>query len=131
MPLLNEQNKPDKKPTFEARDQFLRRIPPWHLKGPSKVSSAAFQNDDNTDRMSVNWLKLSSVEHTLSGLLGYGVASISAELCYSLKQEPVYSPVVDNPAHSDIVGHKTLAISRRFRDGAQYLLYPRDQLPPK
>jgi len=126
--LSNEPNKPDNIPPFEAKDQFLRRIPPWHLKGPSKVSSAAFQNDDDTDRMSVNWLKLSSVEHTLSGFLGWGVASITAELCYSLKQEPVYSPTVDNSAHCDVVGHKTQGISRRFRNGAQYLLYPGGQL---
>jgi len=126
--LPNEQNKPDKILPFEPRDQFLRRIPPWHLKGPGKVSSAAFQNDNNTDKMSVNWLKLSSVEHTLSGFSGWGVASIGAELCYSLKQEPVYSPARDNPAHCDIVGHKGVGTSKKFRDGAQYLLYPEDKL---
>jgi len=98
------------------------------LKGPGKVSSAAFQNEKGKDRMSVNWLKLSSVDHTLSGHPGYGVASITAALCYSLEQQPVYSPAVDNAAHCDIVGHKTQGISRRFRDGAQYLCYPDAQL---
>jgi hypothetical protein len=126
--LPNQPNKFDDTPQFEPQDQFLRRIPPWHLKGPGKVSSAAFENDPDTpDKMSVNWLKLSSVQHTLSGHPGYGVASITAELCYSLKQQPVHSPLEDNAAHSDIVGDKTRGISRRFRDGAQYLCYPDDQ----
>lgn len=127
--MANQPNKCDNAPHFEPQDQFLRRIPPWHLKESGKVSSAAFENDPDTpDRMSVNWLKLSSVEHTLSGHPGYGVASITAALCCSLKQQPVYSPVEDNAAHSDIVGPKTRGISRSFRNGAQYLRYPDSQL---
>lgn len=129
MPLSNQSSECDNAPHFQPQDQFLRRIPPWHLKESGEVSSAAFDNDPDTpDRMSVNWLKLSSVEHTLSTLPRFGVASITAALCCSLKQQPVYSPAVDNAAHCDIVGHKTRGISRRFRNGAQYLRYPDCQL---
>ena len=94
------------------------------------MSSAAFDNDPDTpDRMSVNWLKLSSVAHTLSGFPHWGVASITAALCYSLKQQPIRSPAVDNVAHCDIVGQKNLRIRRALRNGAQYLRYPDNQLP--
>lgn len=122
--MSNQTNKCDNACQFEPQDQFLRRISPLWLKAPDKVSSAAFHNAKGTDRMSVNWLALSSVEHTLSGHPGYGVASITAALCYSLQQQPVYSPEEDNVAHCNIVGDKTDAISKRFRDGAQYLCYP-------
>jgi hypothetical protein len=124
--LSDEQTETIANRNFEITDQFLRRIPPWHLKPDGGISSAAFQNDDGTDMMSVNWLKLSSVEHTLCGpgLIGFGVASISAGLCYSLNQNPVYSPDIDNKAHCDIVGHKTKTISRIFSKQANYLRYP-------
>ena len=129
--MPSKKNKPDKNSPFEATDKFLRRIPPLHLKGPGRISSAAFHNDADTNMMSVNWLKLSSIEHTLSGFEGWGVAAITAELCYSLEQEPMYSPTLDNIAHCDIFGHKTRRISRKFRDGAQYLLYPGNPIPLK
>ena len=124
--MPDDQNVPYNITTFEATDQFLRRIPPLLLKKDGKISSAAFHNDRDSDRMSVNWLKLSSVEHTLSGFSGWGVASIFAQLCYSLQQEPVYSPTVDNCAHCDIVGHKTESISKKLRDGAHILRHPGD-----
>ena len=111
--------------SFVASDNFLRRIPPWHLKGSGQISSAAFQNDDGTTSFSTNWMKLSSVEDTLRNYPHFGVASISAKLCWELAQEIQWTPVNDNVAHCDIVGHKTESISKKFRNGAEYLVLPK------
>lgn len=126
MPI--EQNNSDNKFSFVPEDKFFRRIPPWWLKGPRRVSSAAFDNDKDKNSFSTNWQRKSSIEHTLIGHPGFGVASITAELCYSLNQEPKYTPEEDNAAHCDIEGHKTESIKKSFRDRAEYLLFPGDNL---
>jgi len=110
---------------FAADDSFLRRIPPqYYDPSTGKVSSAAFQNASSTKRMSVNWMKLSGVDDTLHGYPGFGVASISAELCWFLNQEVENVPSEENPAHCDIVGDKPQSVSRKFRDMAKYPRYP-------
>jgi hypothetical protein len=106
---------------FVANDKFLRRIHPDWLKQTGQISSAAFDNY----RMSTNWMKLSSVEETLSGFENYGVAAVSANLCWSLKQKIESTPVENNVAHCDIVGNKTESIKKKFRDGAEYLVLPK------
>ena len=126
--MSRESNKPNNIPTFEVKDQFFRRIPPWHLKGPHRISSAAFGNDKGKNEFSANWQRKSSIKHTLNNLSGFGVASFTAELCYSLNQEPKYTPKEDNSAHCDIVGHKTESIKKKFRDCAKYPLYPGEKL---
>ena len=110
---------------FVADDRFLRRIAPQHFDPKTgKVASAAFQNTSRTNRMSVDWMKLSAVADTLNGYLGFGVASISAGLCWSLNQDIEKTASGDNPAHCDVVGHKPKPIRRKFRDMAKYLIYP-------
>jgi hypothetical protein len=114
-----------KNQTFASHDRFLRRIhPAYYNPDTGKVMSAAFQNSSKTNRMSVDWAKLHSVNDTLQGYPGFGVASISAELCWSLKQEIERTPSPDNPAHCEVVGKKPQTVMRKFRDTAEYLLYP-------
>lgn len=110
---------------FVPDDKFLRRIPWWHLKPTGEISSAAFQNDGETNSFSTNWMKLSSIEDTLRNDPGFGVASISAKLCWELAQETRWTPVDDNVAHCDIFGHKTESISKKFRSGAELLVVPK------
>lgn len=106
-------------------DQFLRRIPPWHVKPTGEISSAAYQNDPGENSFSTNWLKFSSVEATLRDHQDFGVASIQARLCWDLKQEIEWTPKDDNTAHSDVIGHKTESIHKKFRNGATILVYPK------
>lgn len=119
-------------PSFQPEDQFLRRIPPWYFRPDGHISPAAFENDKGTNLMSVNWLKLSSVERTLDELPKtqnsnqWGVASITHKLCISLNQKPKYSPTRINQAHCDIIGKKNLKITRALRDGAICLQHPSD-----
>jgi len=110
---------------FSAHDTFLRRIHPQHYdRNTGKVSSAAFQNTSGTNRMSVDWTQLSTVEDTLSGYEGFGVASISADLCWSLSQQVERVPLQGNPAHCDVVGEKPKPVRRAFAHKAAYLRYP-------
>jgi hypothetical protein len=121
---LAKENKLHTDSIFDYEDQFLRRIPPWHFKAPDKISSAAFQNDKGTDRMSVNWLKYSTIDQTIEGLQGFGVARFSAKFCWEVNQEIEHTPGVENSAHCDIIGNKTESICRRFRDNSSYPVLP-------
>ena len=110
---------------FVPNDKFLRRIPPLHLKQSGEISSAAFQNDKHKDSFSTNWMKLSSPEDTLRDYPTFGVASLSANLCWGLGQKIDWTPTDGNVAHCDIVGRKTESISKKFRNGAEYLILPK------
>jgi len=113
--------------TFVADDSFLRRIhPQYYNPNTGKVASAAFQNASSTNRMSVNWMKLSTVDDTLRGYPRFGVALISAELCWFLNQQVESVTSEENPAHCDIVGDKPRSVRRKFRDMAEY---PRHHSP--
>ncbi len=111
--------------TFAADDRFLRRIAPqYYNPNTGKVVSAASQNTSGTNRMSVDWMRLCTIDDTLHGYPRFGVASISAELCWSLNQEVESFPLEENPAHCDVVGDKPRPIRHKFRDMAEYLRYP-------
>ena len=123
MAELSGKNQSDQ--MFHLEDEFLRRILPIFFDHSTrKVFSQAFQNARDTNRMSVNYMRLSSVEDTLRNHPKCGVASISAQLCWSLEQEIEAAPEQDNPAHYDVVGHKPQTVRRKFRDSARYLRYP-------
>ena len=107
---------------FESTDEFLRRVPPiqWNSQ-EGRVSSAAFTDT----RMSVNWAALSSVQETIAGLDRYGVVSITAELCWGLKQQIEYTPAQANHAHCEVVGRKTKPVRTAFSKGAKLLVRPK------
>lgn len=111
--------------TFASDESFLRRIAPeYYDSNTGKVSSGAFQNSSHTNRMSVDWMRLSTVDDTLRDYRGFGVASISAGLCLSLNQEVERAPQEENPAHCDVVGDKPKFVRHKFREMAEYLRYP-------
>ena len=74
---------------FASDDELLRRIPHWqhdHVKG---IHSNAFMNDKLptggiSDRFSVNLGRLATVNETLRGHPGFGVAGLTVEACRSL-----------------------------------------------
>lgn len=122
--LPEKQHSPLDGNTFVVKDKFLRRIPPWHLKSSGEISSAAFENDKGKNSFSTNWLKLSSIDDTLKSFPEYGVAAISAELCWNLGQNIEWTPTDDNVAHTDILGKKTESTRKKIRNGAEYLIFP-------
>ena len=110
--------------SFLATDEFLRRVHPVYLKDDRSISPAAFQNTSGTDRMSVNWERLSGVEATLEGYPDHGVASITAEVCWKLDQQIQRTPVEGNPSHCDVVGQKPKRVQRVFAKAARWLRLP-------
>ena len=68
--------------------------------------------------MSVDWAELSTVQETVARFpkwdKGWGVASITAEVCWHIGEAIEYSPTTTNPAHSDIVGDRSDRVRKQF-----------------
>ena len=121
MPSAPDQDWPVQQ--FASSDEFFRRIRPGQFNpNDNSISSAAF----TPERMSVNWAARSTVEETLKGHEIDGLASILAELCWTLKQQIEHTPIVSNPAHCEVVGKKTKSIRRQFAKAASenWLRFP-------
>ena len=94
------------------------------------VHSKAFVNDkdkvtkERSDRHSVNWEELTSVEDTLVGHEGFGVVSLPASLYRQHKQDINHSPVCDNYGHCDAVGDKPGRTQKSLRDQATLIVAP-------
>ena len=72
---------------FSDDDEFYRRIPSWHFDFPnSRIFSQAFRKQ----RLSVNWAARSSADETLKDHEEFGVASITAGVCYREEQTIEY-----------------------------------------
>ena len=98
---------------FADDDEFLRRIPAWLFDfEKQEIQSWAFGNDEGSDRFSVNWAELSSIEHTVQGHPGFGVASLTASDFRIEEQDILHTPSPDNVAHCDVVGEKSSARTR-------------------
>lgn len=101
---------------FRDDDKLYRRIVPthWHKK-KDRPSSAAFKDKE----LSVDWSRYCTPLETKSRELqtGSGVVSITIRFVRGLeiRQEIVWCPLVDNKAHTLIVGNKPRnAIARQF-----------------
>jgi hypothetical protein len=109
---------------WDPTDLFFKRVNPcdWNWE-ENRPNSSAFTNY----KMSANWSALSSVQHTIEGYPGYGVVSLTEEVCRKFKQVIEYSPVrdhpslPDNPAHCDVVGEKRQRTLRRRLAAASVL----------
>lgn len=112
---------------------MLRRIPCWQYDAETgSIHSKAFANDkDKIDRTptnshSVNWEELTSVEATLVGHEGFGVASLPASAYKQLCQEIKHSPECDNYGHCDAEGKKTARILKALKKQATLRVAPKD-----
>ena len=119
MPSAAEQDWPVLQ--FVSSDEFFRRIRSDQFDPKdNSISSAAF----TPERMSVNWAARSTVEETLREHENDGLASILAELCWTLNQQIEHTPITGNPAHCEVVGKKTKSIRRQFARAAKWLQLP-------
>jgi hypothetical protein len=105
-------------------DDLYRRFPDDHIRPDGSLSSAAFQNTSNTDDMSVNLAKLTTLEETISGFPDFGVASFLAGLARELDQQVLHDPIPDNGAHSIVRGKKSKRIKKRLALGSTIILLP-------
>ena len=117
---------------------MLRRIPPYQYDAEKgTVHSKAFVNYRDkvdrilSDRHSVSWEALTSVEETLVGNEGFGVVSLPASAYRQLKQKVEHSPECDNYGHCHAIGEKTAGTQRSLRNQATLRVVPTEIVPPE
>ena len=103
-------------PTIEDETKLFRRIPPWHhvFDGNTnqwRPSSAAFQDDNDGDPMSVYLSSVLAAESrnpstVLIGHEGYSLAAITAGLARSKAQTVHPEPLLDETSHAVVCGQK-------------------------
>ena len=110
---------------------MLRRVPPWLYDfRTGSIHSKAFANDRiegiPSDRHSVNWEEYTSVDQTLVGHAGFGVAAISVQGYWEENQSVEHSPDREhnNYGHCDAVGNKTAGVLNRLRRKAVLRVRP-------
>jgi hypothetical protein len=115
---------------------LLRRIPVWHVYfdqnlGRWRPSSAAFEDDSDTDPMSVYLSSVLTIENrqpssVLAGHEEYSLASITAGLARANNQTVHPDPVPEETAHAVVCGDKgkksSSAPKRQFAKNAEWVV---------
>lgn len=120
-----------------ANDAALwRRVPPWHIvpdenRGGHRVSSAAFEDDQDGSPMSVVLgddvlASDRTAESVLADYSGFALARICAGLARELKQGICRDPTVDEPAHALVFGKKSKGVSRAMSRASVWIIPPID-----
>lgn len=117
---------------IEESDDLYRRIPPHHIIDKGKISSAAFAPGKNETMISVDIAKLTNKEKSLYDLKnnedlkpkGYRLASLKAQIPYSLELDCKHVPEKFNPAHANIIGEGLIrrSIRRRLKDNSRIVI---------
>ena len=119
-------------PEFGDDTTLFRRVHPAHFKvenGEMRITSAAFRNTTDTQNMSVDIEELLgesdlTPQDCLDGYEGFGLARFDVGLCHELDQIVRSSPVEGNPAHGDVIGHKTRTTMRQFASRSSLEIEP-------
>jgi hypothetical protein len=125
-------------PSIEDGAHLYRRIPPLHFyldKNENRVrpSSAAFEDDDDSDPMSVCLSQVLQAENrepssVLTGHPGYALAAITAGLARSYNQTVHPKPLPDESSHALVCGDKESgkknAPKRKFALAAVWVVPP-------
>jgi len=119
--------------------QLFRRIPPCHCFFDENMhdyrpSSAAFDDDDDGDPMSVYLSTVLGAEgrqpaSVLAGREEYSLASITAGLARQLKQTVHPQPVPEESSHTVVCGDKPQSRRKKFALGAIWVVL--NPPPPK
>ncbi len=107
---------PDKTAALRDDDEFLRRLHPNdydHDRG--LVFARAFENDDGSDRFSVNCRRWTTNDLTLAGHSGFGLLALTHQHFKQEDQTVVHTAQGGNSAHCDVIGDKPIARRRRLR----------------
>jgi hypothetical protein len=121
-------------PSIENETELLRRIPPWHFildqnLGRFRPSSAAFEDDDANDPMSVCLRTVLTAENrevatVLAGHSGYALASITAGLARGHNQTVYPDPLPEETAHAVVCGMKKSSVKKSFSRSAKWVVQP-------
>ena len=121
-------------PTVSDDVPLLRRIPHWHFyfdtkSGRMRPRSAAFEDDDDGDPMSVYRkdiidLDKDDVRRVMVGHAGFGLASLTAGQFRSKDQTVFPNPLPEESSHTKICGPKTGSNRRWFAKMATWVIPP-------
>jgi hypothetical protein len=120
--------------TIDNGVELLRRIPPGHFHfddnlGRWRPSSAAFEDDDDGDPMSVYRRDIIEVDcgttrRIMVGHEGYALASLTAGQIRSKEQTVHPDPLSSEPSHTQICGSKPKKICRWFAKQSTWAIPP-------
>jgi hypothetical protein len=130
------ENFPDDLSIADATSLF-RRIPRWHLffdhnENRWRPSSAAFEDDDDRDPMSVYLSTVLARENrepsaVLAGHDGYSLAAITARLARANNQTVHPDPLPEESSHAVVCGNKgkdkKSAPKRQFAKAAAWVVF--------
>ena len=124
---------PEDDPSILDEEDLWRRISPtWVLKdkdGRPRVTSQAFQNDDEDGTMSIHLSSVAEqIGRTPSTILerypGYSMASITAGDARQQKQGVKPDPSLEDPDHGSVVGDKGKGVRKQLRKAAKWVVEP-------
>jgi hypothetical protein len=121
-------------PAVADSSGLLRRIPPKHFYfdknlGRWRPSSAAFEDDDDGDPMSVyRWDVIDSeggnFRRVMTGHKGFGLAALTAGQFRSKHQTVCPEPLPEESSHTKICGPKPRPTRRWFSEQAVWVIPP-------
>ena len=121
-------------PTVADSVALLRRIPHWHFHfdiklGKMRPRSAAFEDDDDGDPMSVYRRDIieaegTAVQRVMIGHGGYALASLTAGQFRSKQQTVFPDPLPEESSHAKICGPKSESTRRWFAKQAEWVIAP-------
>ena len=100
-----------------------RRLHPWQVKDDGSISSGAFTDPE----MSVDRSQIWTVQQSLNGHPGMGIAAFTAGFARTVKEPQQVVPDVEDmfkPAHALVIGKKTRATSKQFARGSALVVRP-------
>lgn len=120
-------------PAIPDNEVLCRRVPPWHFfldenLGRVRPSSAAFEDDDDGDPMSVYLFGVvqaeqRSAESLLNGHAGYALSGLTAGLAREHRQT-VHPDGRGDSAHAVVCGPKTDRTRRNFARSSHWVVPP-------
>jgi hypothetical protein len=121
-------------PTIAHTVVLMRRVPPRHFcfdrnLGRWRPSSAAFEDDDDGDPMSVYRRDIIAAEggpiqRVMAGHEGYGLAPLTAGQVRSKEQTVHPDPLPAESSHTHICGEKPRPTRRWFAQQAEWVIPP-------
>lgn len=112
----------------------MRRVPPWHFcfdakLGRKRPSSAAFEDDDDGDPMSVYRRDVidaegGKIQRVMTGHVGFALAALAAGQFRSKQQSVFPDPLPQESSHTQLCGPKPESARRWFAKQAEWAIAP-------
>lgn len=121
-------------PTVADDVELMRRVPPWHFcfdakLGRKRPSSAAFEDDDDGDPMSVYRRDIidaegGKIQRVMTGHVGFALAPLAVGQFRSKQQSVFPDPLPQESSHTQLCGPKPESARRWFAKQAEWAIAP-------